>query len=180
MLEKMDLPDARYSSHTHEDGEISSVVTVYTPSEKDTELLQQLKIGGTPAANQQEAEDSTAREGIRHIEESQDVELEDLHYGELRAVMRQFKIILYRRLRERSEREDLHKELALAGKTMLKFSQNMSSLVCANYSVGQGSEAESYNSSLEEFEKMASELSNDAKNVIRSLKKVKQSSSRHH
>lgn len=110
---------------------------------------------------------------LRHIEESHNVELEDLHYGELRAVMRQFKTILYRRLWERTEREDLRKELALAGKTMLKLSQNMSSLVCANYTAGRGSEAESYNGTLEQFEKIAGELSRDAKNVMKKLKKVK-------
>ena len=55
------------------------------------------------------------------------------------------------------------------------FGQGTSSLVCGNYSVEQGNEGESYNKSLKQFEKIAAELSKDAKGIIRKLKKGKQS-----
>jgi hypothetical protein len=40
------------------------------------------------------AEDSAARESIRHIETIEDVEVEDLHYGELKGVMKSYKALL--------------------------------------------------------------------------------------
>jgi hypothetical protein len=50
MLHDLGLPNARYTSHTHEDGEVSAIVTYYGPSEIPGKLLQQFKIGGAPAA----------------------------------------------------------------------------------------------------------------------------------
>jgi hypothetical protein len=91
MLHDLGLPNARYTSHTHEDGEVSAIVTYYGPSEIPGKLLQQFKIGGAPAADFETAEDSAARESIRHTETTEDVEVEDLHYGELKGVMKSYK-----------------------------------------------------------------------------------------
>jgi hypothetical protein len=173
LLEDLGLPDARYSSHTHDDGEISAVVTFYGPSEIPGKLLQQFKIGGAPAANSEEAEDSAAKEGIRHIGMSQNTEIEDLHYSELKCVMKKFKSLLYKATKEQKEKQKLQAELALASKKMLRFSRDMSSLVCANYCMGQGSEVETFNEGLEKFENMATDLSKAARNVGRKLKKHK-------
>jgi hypothetical protein len=101
MLHDLGLPDARYISHTHEDGEVSAIVTYYGPSEIPGKLFQQFKIGGAPATDFETAEDSAARESIRHIETTEDVEVEDLRYGELKGVMKSYKALLLRSIKEK-------------------------------------------------------------------------------
>jgi hypothetical protein len=101
MLHDLGLPNARYTSHTHEDGEVSAIVTYYGPSEIPGKLFQQFKIGGAPATDFETAEDSAARESIRHIETTEDVEVEDLRYGELKGVMKSYKALLLRSIKEK-------------------------------------------------------------------------------
>ncbi|KAM0824521.1 hypothetical protein ACQ4PT_070153 [Festuca glaucescens] len=163
MLANLGLPNARYNSYVHEDGEVSAVVTFYSPSRFVGEGLEQLKIGGSLAATSEIAEDSAAREGIRHIEVSEDVKIEDLHYTELTLVTKSYKQLLWKSMKKRRERENFEKQLSASVKRMAGSSRNIVSLISDSRSLGQGSEAVYYNEALARIEVVANELSQVAK-----------------
>lgn len=173
MLADLGLPNARYSSYVHEDAEVSSIVTFYSPSRVAGEGLEQFKIGGSLAATSEIAEDSAAREGIRHIEESLNVKIEDFHYAELTSVMKSYKKLLWKKMKKRKESENFEKQLFGSIKRMAGSSRNIVSLVSDRRSVGQGSEAIYYNGTLARIEVMAIELSEAAKEIKRKLKRRK-------
>ncbi|KAM0834024.1 hypothetical protein ACQ4PT_063881 [Festuca glaucescens] len=172
MLADLGLPNARYSSYVHEDGEVSSVVTFYSPSRFVGEGLEQFKIGGSLAATSEIVEDSAAREGIRHIEESEDVKIEDLHYAELTSVMKSYKKLLWKSMKKRKESENFEKQLSASIKRMAGSSRNIVSLISDRRSVGQGSEAVYYNETLARIEAVANELSEVAKEIKKEAKEA--------
>jgi hypothetical protein len=53
-----------------------------------------VKVEGALAANSEMAEDSAAREGIRHMETWENLEIEDIHYGLVTYLQRIAKIII--------------------------------------------------------------------------------------
>ncbi|KAM0882427.1 hypothetical protein ACQ4PT_032297 [Festuca glaucescens] len=171
MLDDLGLPNARYSSYVHEDGEVSAIVTFYSPSRSPGKGLEQFKVGGSLAASTEMAEDSAAREGIRHIESSEDVRIEDLHYTALTWVTKSYKKLLWKSMKERKDRKNFEKQLSAAVKRMAGSSQNIVSLICDSRSLGQGSEADYRNEALTRIEGMANELSQVAKVVARNLKR---------
>ncbi|KAM0904043.1 hypothetical protein ACQ4PT_018277 [Festuca glaucescens] len=171
MLADLGLPNARYRSYVHEDGEVSAVVTFYSPSRFVGEGLEQLKIGGSLAPTSEIAEDSAAREGIRHIEVSEDVKIEDLHYTELTSVTKSYKQLLWKSMKKRRERENFEKQLSASVKRMAGSSRNIVSLISDSRSLGQGSEAVYYNEALAKIEVVGNELSQVAKEMNRKLKR---------
>lgn len=171
LLDDLGLPSARYSSYVHEDGEVSAVVTFYSPSRLPGKRLDQFKVGGSLAANSEMAENSAAKEGIRHIESSEDVAIEDLHYIELGCVMKSYKRLLWESRKERKERENIEKELAAAVKRMAGSSRNIVSLIYDSRSLGQGSMDVDRNEALKRIKGVANELSQVVKEMRGKLKR---------
>lgn len=56
-----DLPEARYNSNTHEDGEVSAIFTFCSCAHMSGRFLQQFKMSGTQVTNSEMAEESDVR-----------------------------------------------------------------------------------------------------------------------
>lgn len=170
MLDDLGLPKATYRTHTHKDGEYSAVVAFYSPSHVPGKFLQQFKMGGAHAVSSEMAEDSAAREGIRHLENWEKLEIEDLHYSELMYQHEQTEELHSKLKEEQKNTESLRKELSVAAETMVAFATEMYDLTANNRSLGQGGEAENHNAGLRLFETLAARLQQTGQEIKTGLK----------
>lgn len=73
-------------------------------------------MAGANALDCEIAEVSAAREGIRHLEQWEKVDVEDLHYGELMYQTEQIEKLHKKLKGEQRKSEGLQKELSLAAR----------------------------------------------------------------
>lgn len=170
MLEKLTFPKARYDFHTDHRGQVSAVVTIYSSLRMPGNLLRLVKLGGVEAVDSVIAEESAAREAIRFIELWEDVEVEDLHYSELKYV-EEIRDDLYKKLEAaRKDNVNLQRGLSLATSRMISFSNQILSITCNNHCLGQGDAAKDINARIKQFEEVGNDLGRAGRLLEKELK----------
>lgn len=84
MLEELALPKARYDFHANTGGRVTSFVTFYSSTRTPNNLIRPVRLGGAEAIDRETTKQSAAREAIRFVEAWENLEIEDLHYSELK------------------------------------------------------------------------------------------------
>lgn len=175
MLQELDFPRARYDSDRDIRGRVSAVVTFYVSARVPGNLLRAVKIGGAGSVDSEVAEESAAREGIRFVESWEGMEVEDLHYSELRYMKETREDLISKLKSSEEDKENLIRGLGRAASRMVAFSNQMFGIAENNRCIDQSVEAEAINEPIHRFEDVAADLKcagRDLKKKLRQLAKT--------
>lgn len=175
MLQELTFPKARYDGHRDICGRVSVVVTLYVSAHVPGNLLQPVKIGGAESEDPEIAEESAAREGIRFVESWENMDVEDLHYSELRYLKETREDLISKLKSSEEDKEKLIRGLGFAASRMVAFSKQMFGIAANNLRLDQGAEAEAVNEPIFRFEDVAADLGRAGKDLKKKLRQLARS-----
>jgi hypothetical protein len=114
MLKELALSRARYDLHANTCGRVTAVVMIYSSTRMRNNMLREVTLGGAEATDYEAIEESAAREAIKFLETWENIEVEDLHYGELKYLEASMEGLLGKLDVVQNEKENLQAALSLA------------------------------------------------------------------